>query len=88
LELTNYAITQGFNWKYLKNDYVHLIVRCNQDACPRRLHASVIRQGPQFAIKTMNNIHIKGKLLDKPIYRASEMKRDLRRDYDISIPYH
>ncbi|MQM18525.1 hypothetical protein Taro_051518 [Colocasia esculenta] len=69
-----------------------------------------IRQGPEFAIKSLNNIHsygcdimsdrhprtskkwvanaVQGKLVDKPTYRASEMMRDIRRDYSISIPYH
>ncbi|MQL79221.1 hypothetical protein Taro_011665 [Colocasia esculenta] len=110
LELTNYAITRGFNWKYLKNDSVRLTVRCFVDVCPWRLHASVVREGLQFAIKTLNNIHscgcdimsdghprtskkwvanaVKGKLVDKPTYRASEMMRDIRWDYGISIPYH
>ncbi|MQL79728.1 hypothetical protein Taro_012189 [Colocasia esculenta] len=93
-----------------QNDSVRLTVQCNVDACPWRLHASVIHQGPKFAIKTMNNIHnyecdimserhprtskkwvanvVKGKLLDKPTYRASEMMRDIHRDYGISIPYY
>ncbi|MQL95541.1 hypothetical protein Taro_028206 [Colocasia esculenta] len=31
---------------------------------------------------------VKGKLVDKPTYRASEMMRDIRREYGISIPYH
>ncbi|MQL81302.1 hypothetical protein Taro_013764 [Colocasia esculenta] len=31
---------------------------------------------------------VKGKLVDKPTYRASEMMRDICRDYGISIPYH
>ncbi|MQM20020.1 hypothetical protein Taro_053035 [Colocasia esculenta] len=110
MELTNYAIARGFNWKYLKNDFVRLTVRCNVSVCPWRLHASVVREGPQFAIKSLNNIHtcgcdimsdghlwtskkwvanaVKGKLVDKPTYRASEMMRDIRREYGISIPYH
>ncbi|MQM02407.1 hypothetical protein Taro_035174 [Colocasia esculenta] len=114
MELTNYAIARGFNWKYLKNDSVRLTVRltvrCNVSVCPWRLHASVVREGPQFAIKSLNNIHtcgcdimsdghprtskkwvanaVKGKLVDKPTYRASEMMRDIRREYGISIPYH
>ncbi|MQL89189.1 hypothetical protein Taro_021757 [Colocasia esculenta] len=57
LELTNYAITRGFNWKYLKNDSVRLTVRCYVDVCPWRLHTSVVREGPEFAIKSLNNIH-------------------------------
>ncbi|MQM22821.1 hypothetical protein Taro_055879, partial [Colocasia esculenta] len=110
MELTNYGITRGFNWKYLKNNSIRLTVRCNVDVCPWRLHAFVICQGPEFAIKSLNNIHscgcdimsdrhprtskkwvanaVKGKLVDKPTYRASEMMRDIRRDYGISIPYH
>ncbi|MQL89685.1 hypothetical protein Taro_022262 [Colocasia esculenta] len=81
-----------------------------EDVCPWRLHASVIREGPEFAIKSLNNIHscgcdimsdghprtskkwvanaVKGKLVDKPTYRASEMMRDIRRDYGIFIPHH
>ncbi|MQM05436.1 hypothetical protein Taro_038246 [Colocasia esculenta] len=31
---------------------------------------------------------VKGKLVDKLTYRASEMVRDIRREYSISIPYH
>ncbi|MQL75384.1 hypothetical protein Taro_007788 [Colocasia esculenta] len=31
---------------------------------------------------------VKGKLVDKPTYRASEIMRDIRQDYGISIPYH
>ncbi|MQL82228.1 hypothetical protein Taro_014693 [Colocasia esculenta] len=31
---------------------------------------------------------VKGKLVDKPTYRASEMMSDIRREYDICIPYH
>ncbi|MQL77572.1 hypothetical protein Taro_009993 [Colocasia esculenta] len=110
MELTNYAIARGFNWKYLKNDFVRLTVRCNVSVCPWRLHASVVREGPQFAIKSLNNIHtcgcdimsdghprtskkwvanaVKGKLVDKPTYRASEMMSDIHREYGISIPYH
>ncbi|MQM18072.1 hypothetical protein Taro_051057 [Colocasia esculenta] len=110
MELTNYAIARGFNWKYLKNDSVRLTVRCNVSVCLWRLHASVVRGGPQFAIKSLNNIHtcgceimsdghprtskkwvanaVKGKLVDKPTYRASEMMSDIRREYDICIPYH
>jgi len=60
MELTNYAIARGFNWKYLKNDSVRLTVRCNVSVCPWRLHASVVRGGPQFAIKSLNNIHTCG----------------------------
>ncbi|MQL74159.1 hypothetical protein Taro_006537 [Colocasia esculenta] len=56
-ELKNYAIARGFNWKYLKNDYIRLTVRFFVDVCPWRLHASVVREGRQFAIKTLNNIH-------------------------------
>ncbi|MQL95497.1 hypothetical protein Taro_028166 [Colocasia esculenta] len=110
MELTNYPIARGFNWKYLKNDSVRLTVRCNVTVCLWRLHASIVREGPQFAIKSLKNIHscgcdimsdghprtskkwvanaVKGKLVDKPTYRASEMMRDIRRDYGISIPYH
>ncbi|MQL92860.1 hypothetical protein Taro_025498 [Colocasia esculenta] len=110
MELTNYAIARGFNWKYLKNDSIRLTVRCYVVVCPWRLHASVVREGPEFAIKSLNNIHscgcdimsnghprtskkwianaVKGKLVDKPTYRASEMMRYIRRDYSISIPYH
>ncbi|MQL68849.1 hypothetical protein Taro_001139 [Colocasia esculenta] len=110
MELTNYAIARGFNCKYLKNDSVRLTVRCNVSVCPWRLHASVVRGGPQFAIKSLNNIHtcgcdimsdghpqtskkwvanaVKGKLVDKPTYRASEMMSDIRREYGICIPYH
>ncbi|MQL97346.1 hypothetical protein Taro_030029 [Colocasia esculenta] len=57
MELTNYEITQGFNWKYLKNDSTRLTVRCNVDVCPWHLHASIIREGPKFAIKGLNNIY-------------------------------
>ncbi|MQL89960.1 hypothetical protein Taro_022547 [Colocasia esculenta] len=110
MELSNYAIAQGFNWKYLKNDSVRLTIRCYVDVCPWRLHTSVVREGPEFAIKSLNNIHscgcdimsdghprtskkwvtnaVKGKLVDKSTYRASEMMRDIRWDYGISIPYH
>ncbi|MQL94571.1 hypothetical protein Taro_027221 [Colocasia esculenta] len=31
---------------------------------------------------------VKGKLVDKPTYRASEMMSDIRREYGICIPYH
>ncbi|MQM13668.1 hypothetical protein Taro_046594 [Colocasia esculenta] len=73
------------------------------DVCLWRLHASVIREGPEFAIKSLNNIHscgcdimsdghsrtskkwvanaVKGKLVDKPTYRASKMMRDIHLDY-------
>ncbi|MQM23882.1 hypothetical protein Taro_056952 [Colocasia esculenta] len=107
MELTNYAIARGFNWKYLKNDSVRLTVRCNVSVCPWRLHASVVRGGPQFAIKSLNNIHtcgydimsdghprtskkwvantVKGKLVDKPTYRASEMMSDIRREYEVAV---
>ncbi|MQL94838.1 hypothetical protein Taro_027507, partial [Colocasia esculenta] len=60
MELTNYAIARGFNWKYLKNDSVRLTIRCNVSVCPWRLHVSVVRGGPQFAIKSLNNIHTCG----------------------------
>ncbi|MQL84819.1 hypothetical protein Taro_017342 [Colocasia esculenta] len=43
-----------------KNDSVRLTVRCNVSVCPWRLHASVVREGPQFAIKSLNNIHTCG----------------------------
>ncbi|MQM15355.1 hypothetical protein Taro_048301, partial [Colocasia esculenta] len=93
-----------------QNDSIRLTVRCNVDVFPWRLHASVIRQGPEFAITNINNIQncgcdimserhprtskkwvanaMKGKLLYKPTYRASEMMRDIRQEYGISIPYH
>ncbi|MQM15068.1 hypothetical protein Taro_048005 [Colocasia esculenta] len=93
-----------------QNDSVRLTVRCNVDVYPWCLHVSVIRQGQEFEIKSMNNIHscgcdimserhpgtskkwvantVKGKLLDKLTYRASEMMRDIRRDYSTFIPYH
>ncbi|MQM22568.1 hypothetical protein Taro_055622 [Colocasia esculenta] len=96
--------------KERKNVSVRLTVWCNVDVFPSCLHASVIREGPEFAIKSLNNIHscgcdimsdrhprtskkwvanaVKGKLVDKPTYRASEMIRDIRRDYGIFIPYH
>lgn len=110
MELTNYAMTKGFNWTFLKNDSVRVTVRCKNDTCQWRLHASVVRGGPEFAIKTMNNYHncgcdimseghpraskkwvaniVKEKLVDTPMYRASEMKKDIRREYGVSIPYH
>ncbi|MQM00808.1 hypothetical protein Taro_033548 [Colocasia esculenta] len=81
-----------------------------EDVCPWRLHVPVVREGLEFAIKSLNNIHscgcdimsdghprtskkwianaMKGKLVDKPTYRESEMMRDIHRDYGISIPYH
>ncbi|MQM02623.1 hypothetical protein Taro_035398 [Colocasia esculenta] len=96
--------------KERKNDSVRLTVWCNVDVCPWCLHASVIREDPEFAIKSLNNIYscgcdimsdrhprtskkwvanaVNGKLVDKPTYRASEMMRDIYRDYGISIPYH
>ncbi|MQL81328.1 hypothetical protein Taro_013798 [Colocasia esculenta] len=96
--------------KERKNDSVRLTVCCNVSICPWRLHASVVRGGQQFAIKSLNNIHtcgcdimsdghpqtskkwvanaVKGKLVDKPTYRASEMMSDIRREYGICIPYH
>ncbi|MQM05749.1 hypothetical protein Taro_038563 [Colocasia esculenta] len=91
-------------------EYSAVTVRCFNTICPWRLHVSVVREGPEFVIKSLNNLHscgcdtmsddhprtskkwvanaVKGKLVDKPTYRASEMMRDIRRDYGISIPYH
>ncbi|MQM01242.1 hypothetical protein Taro_033992, partial [Colocasia esculenta] len=42
---------------------------------------------PKTSKKWVANV-VKRKLLDKPTYRASEMMRDIRRDYGITIPYH
>ncbi|MQM01492.1 hypothetical protein Taro_034255 [Colocasia esculenta] len=106
--LDKYILHAFFN--SLHNDSVRLTVRCNVDVCPWRLHVSIIREGLEFAIKSLNNIHscgcdimsdghprtskkwlanvVKGKLVDKPTYRVSEMMRDIRWDYGISIPYH
>ncbi|MQL82636.1 hypothetical protein Taro_015102 [Colocasia esculenta] len=100
MELTTYAIARGFNWKYLKNDSVRLTVRCYVDVFPWRLHASdslnnihscgcdiMSDAHPRTSKKWVANT-VKGKLVDKPTYRASEMMRDIHRDYGISIPYH
>ncbi|MQM07079.1 hypothetical protein Taro_039913 [Colocasia esculenta] len=59
-ELTNYAIYRGSDWFYIKNDHSHVTARCKGEGCPWQVHASMLEDGPDFAIKTMNNVHTCG----------------------------
>ncbi|MQL93095.1 hypothetical protein Taro_025737 [Colocasia esculenta] len=59
-ELTNYAVHRGFDWFYIKNDQSRVTARCKGQGCPWRVHASMLGDGLDFAIKTMNNVHTCG----------------------------
>ncbi|MQM01764.1 hypothetical protein Taro_034521 [Colocasia esculenta] len=59
-ELTNYAIYRGFDWFYIKNDHSRVTARCKGEGCPWRVHASMLGDGLDFVIKTMNNVHTCG----------------------------
>ena len=60
LTLTNYAMSKGFDWQYLKNDLNRLTVKCKDAKCQWRVHTSTVGHGSEFVIKTMNNIHTCG----------------------------
>ncbi|MQL92052.1 hypothetical protein Taro_024672, partial [Colocasia esculenta] len=74
-KLTNYAIYRGFYWFYIKNDHSRVTARCKGEGCPWRVHASMLGDGPDFAIKTMNNVHTCGCDLKSQHHPRTSKKR-------------
>ncbi|ONK80630.1 uncharacterized protein A4U43_C01F19970 [Asparagus officinalis] len=59
-QLCKYAIGKGFVYKFVKNESTRVTVRCNEESCPWRIHASESSQKQKFVIKKMNNVHTCG----------------------------
>ncbi|WOL09196.1 hypothetical protein Cni_G17949 [Canna indica] len=59
-QLCKYAIGKGFVYKFVKNETTRVTVRCNEETCPWRIHASETSSKQKFVIKKMNNIHTCG----------------------------
>ncbi|XP_042464748.1 uncharacterized protein LOC122047481 isoform X1 [Zingiber officinale] len=56
-QLCNYAIGKGFAYKFVKNESSRVTVRCAEDTCPWRIHASETSNKLKFVIKKMTNVH-------------------------------
>ncbi|XP_008800158.1 uncharacterized protein LOC103714622 isoform X3 [Phoenix dactylifera] len=59
-QLCKYAISKGFVYKFIKNESTRVTVKCNEQNCPWRLHASESSYKQKFVIKKMNNVHTCG----------------------------
>lgn len=59
-QLCKYAIGKGFVYKFVKNETTRVTVRCAEETCPWRIHASETSSKLKFIIKKMNNIHTCG----------------------------
>ncbi|MQL70823.1 hypothetical protein Taro_003099 [Colocasia esculenta] len=103
-DLTKYAISRGFDFTFVKNDSTRVTVHCKIATCAWSLHANRIGLGPQFKIKSLNNVHTCGgglstqkhpraskkweKIVDAPLYRPKDIKKDIFREYGVDLPYH
>ncbi|KAJ0977817.1 hypothetical protein J5N97_013291 [Dioscorea zingiberensis] len=56
-ELHKYAYVKGFKYKYIKNDNVRVTVKCSEENCPWRIHASCSARKQRFIIKKINKVH-------------------------------
>ncbi|ONK66541.1 uncharacterized protein A4U43_C06F9260 [Asparagus officinalis] len=59
-QLCKYAISKGFVYKFVKNEITRVTVKCIEENCPWRIHASESSQKQKFVIKKMNNEHTCG----------------------------
>ncbi|XP_010905594.1 uncharacterized protein [Elaeis guineensis] len=59
-QLCKYAISKGFVYKFIKNESTRVTVKCNEQNCAWRLHASESSYKQKFVIKKMNNVHTCG----------------------------
>ncbi|KAL3515865.1 hypothetical protein ACH5RR_022767 [Cinchona calisaya] len=55
--LRKYAIANQFAFKYKKNDSHRVTVKCKEDGCPWRIHASRLSTTQLICIKKMNPTH-------------------------------
>jgi len=59
-QLCKYSIGKGFVYKFVKNESTRVTVKCNEENCPWRIHASESSRKQKFVIKKMNNVHTCG----------------------------
>ncbi|MQM04612.1 hypothetical protein Taro_037414 [Colocasia esculenta] len=107
-DLTKYVISRGFDFTFIKNDSTRVTVHCKIATCAWSLHANRIGLGPQFKIKSLNNVHscggglstqkhpraskkwvstiVQEKIVDAPLYRPKDIKKDIFREYGVDLP--
>ncbi|XP_074569300.1 uncharacterized protein LOC141825940 isoform X1 [Curcuma longa] len=56
-QLCNYAIGKGFAYKFVKNESSRVTVKCAEETCPWRIHASETSSKLKFIIKKMTDVH-------------------------------
>ncbi|XP_039125133.1 uncharacterized protein LOC120261340 [Dioscorea cayenensis subsp. rotundata] len=56
-ELRKYAYVKGFKYKYIKNDNARVTVKCSEENCSWRIHASGSTRKQRFIIKKINKMH-------------------------------
>lgn len=54
----NFAVANTFEYKFIKADKKRLTIRCKNEKCPWRLHASIIGISPQVMIRTFEEKHV------------------------------
>ncbi|KAJ3674080.1 hypothetical protein LUZ60_006072 [Juncus effusus] len=59
-QLCKYSIGKGFVYRFVKNETTRATVRCVNQGCPWRLHASESSRNKKFVIKKLNDVHTCG----------------------------
>lgn len=57
MALSQFAILHSFDMKFVKKDKERVIVKCADDQCGWRLHASVLKDGGTLVIGKYKNTH-------------------------------
>ncbi|MQM09487.1 hypothetical protein Taro_042363 [Colocasia esculenta] len=60
MDLNRYAISRAFDYHFIRNEQTRVTVACKVTTCQWSLHAIRIGCGPQFKIKSLNNVHTCG----------------------------
>ncbi|XXG61870.1 hypothetical protein AAC387_Pa05g0364 [Persea americana] len=55
--LAKFAIYGNFTLRPLKTNMTKVTARCRDQECPWRIHASIVKLGPQFKVRTYNPNH-------------------------------
>lgn len=59
-QLCKFSIAKGFVYKFVKNESTRVTVKCSEENCQWRIHASESTQKQKFIIKKMNETHTCG----------------------------
>ncbi|MQL90272.1 hypothetical protein Taro_022860, partial [Colocasia esculenta] len=60
MDLNRYAISRAFDYHFIRNEQTRVTVTCKVVNCQWSLYAIRIGCGPQFKIKSLNNVHTCG----------------------------